>query len=90
MLTARKLLQCKLQDVEMSLRGMLRGFGLKVGKTTRAHVCRTYPGAGCRPSGLEVMAEALLEAACRAAARVQRPGEAGREAGADRTRRPGC
>src|SRR6266571_7492700 len=33
-LTARKLLQSKLQDVEMSLRGILRGFGLKVGKTT--------------------------------------------------------
>src|SRR6201987_1057773 len=33
-LTARKLLQNKLHDVEMSLRGVLRGFGLKVGKTT--------------------------------------------------------
>ncbi len=35
-LTARKLVQTKLRDVEMSLRGVLRGFGLKVGKTTRA------------------------------------------------------
>src|SRR5918996_676627 len=34
MLTARKLGQSKLQDVENSLRGILRGFGLKVGKTT--------------------------------------------------------
>jgi transposase len=33
-LTARKLVQSKLRDVEMSLRGTLRGFGLKVGKTT--------------------------------------------------------
>lgn len=33
-LTARKLVQAKLHDVEMSLRGVLRGFGLKVGKTT--------------------------------------------------------
>src|SRR5947199_4239286 len=33
-LTARKLLQSKLQDIENSLRGILRGFGLKVGKTT--------------------------------------------------------
>ena len=32
--TARKLVQLKLQDVENSLRGILRGFGLKVGKTT--------------------------------------------------------
>jgi transposase len=35
LLTARKLIQSKLHDVEMSLRGILRGFGLKVGKTTR-------------------------------------------------------
>ena len=33
-LTARKLVQLKLRDVENSLRGILRGFGLKVGKTT--------------------------------------------------------
>src|SRR5205814_10655599 len=34
LLTARKLVQSKLIDVEMSLRRILRGFGLKVGKTT--------------------------------------------------------
>ena len=34
LLTARKLIQCKLRDIEMSLRGLLRGFGLKVGATT--------------------------------------------------------
>src|SRR5215203_6729898 len=34
LLTTRKLLQAKRQDVEMSLRGVLRGFGLKVGPTT--------------------------------------------------------
>jgi transposase len=33
-LTARKLLQGKRHDVEMSLRGILRGLGLKVGPTT--------------------------------------------------------
>jgi transposase len=33
-LTARKLVQSKLFDIEMSLRGILRGFGLKVGPTT--------------------------------------------------------
>src|SRR5579864_6111013 len=33
-LTARKLVQAKLHDVENSLRGIWRGFGLKVGKTT--------------------------------------------------------
>ena len=35
LLTARKLVQSKLFDIEMSLRGILRGFGLKVGRTTR-------------------------------------------------------
>ena len=34
MLTARKLVQGKRHDMEMSLRGILRGFGLKVGPTT--------------------------------------------------------
>jgi transposase len=60
MLTARKLVQSKLRDVENSLRGILRGFGLKVGKTT----ARTFPGrirelvAG-QPN-LETIAQALL------------------------------
>jgi transposase len=40
MLTARKLVQSKLRDVENSLRGILRGFGLKVGRTTS----RTFAG----------------------------------------------
>jgi len=62
MLTARKLIQAKLHDVEMSLRGILRGFGLKVGETTE----RTFAGrikelvAG--HPGLEIVAQALLEA----------------------------
>ena len=34
LLTARKLVQSRLYDVEMSLRGILRGSGLKVGRTT--------------------------------------------------------
>ena len=33
-LTARKLVQSKLFDIENSVRGILRGFGLKVGHTT--------------------------------------------------------
>jgi len=58
-LTARKLVQSKLRDVENSLRGM-RGFGLKVGKTTG----RTFAGrigelvAG--HANLETVAQALL------------------------------
>lgn len=35
LLTARKLLVSKLIDIEMSVRGILRGFGLKVGPTTK-------------------------------------------------------
>jgi transposase len=35
LLTARKLVQSKHHDTEMSLRGILRGFGLKVGKTSQ-------------------------------------------------------
>ena len=62
LLTARKLLQTKNHDVEMSLRGVLRGFGLKVGPTTP----RTFAGrirelvAG--HTTLSTVAEALLEA----------------------------
>ncbi len=40
LLSARKLVQAKLHDMEMSLRGILRGFGLKIGATTP----RTFEG----------------------------------------------
>jgi transposase len=35
LLTARRLLLDKLRDVELSVRGILRGFGLKLGKVTQ-------------------------------------------------------
>jgi transposase len=35
LLTARKLIQCKLLDIESGIRGVLRGFGLKVGAISR-------------------------------------------------------
>src|SRR6266851_8328852 len=60
MLTARKLIQSKLLDIENSLRGILRGFGLKVGKTTdRSFAGRIRELAAGHPS-LETVAEALL------------------------------
>jgi transposase len=60
LLTARKLAQSKLYDVEMSLRGILRGFGLKVGPTTsRSFAARINHLAAGHPS-LEMVAEALL------------------------------
>ncbi|MBK1671605.1 IS110 family transposase, partial [Rhodovibrio sodomensis] len=34
LLTARRQVQTKRHDIEMSIRGILRGFGLKVGRTT--------------------------------------------------------
>jgi transposase len=59
-LTARKLVQSKLQDVENSLRGILRGFGLKVGKTTdKSFAGRIRELVQGQPS-LEVVGEALL------------------------------
>jgi transposase len=59
-LTARKLVQSKLRDVENSLRGILRGFGLKVGKTTeRSFAGRIRELVTNHPS-LASIAEALL------------------------------
>jgi transposase len=59
-LTARKLTQSKLRDVENSLRGILRGFGLKVGKTTpREFAGRIQELVEGHPR-LELIAQALL------------------------------
>jgi transposase len=62
LLTARKLLQTKNHDVEMSLREVLRGFGLKVGPTTP----RTFAGRirelVAKHATLSTIAEALLVA----------------------------
>ena len=59
-LTARKLVQSKLQDIENGLRGILRGFGLKVGKTTdRSFAGRIQELVADHPS-LETVADALL------------------------------
>jgi transposase len=62
LLTARKLVQSKLRDIEASLRGTLRGFGLKVGATTsRRFAARIKELVAGHPT-LEVVAEALLAA----------------------------
>jgi transposase len=59
-LTARKLVQTKRLDVENSLRGILRGFGLKVGKTTdRGFAGRIRELVKGHPN-LEAIAEALI------------------------------
>src|SRR5215208_4974619 len=62
LLTARKLLQTKHLDVEMSLRGVLRGFGLKVGPTTpRSFAARIRELVEGHPT-LTAVADALLAA----------------------------
>src|SRR3954464_2195581 len=62
LLTIRKLLQAKRHDVEMSLRGVPRGFGLKVGPTTP----KTFEGRVrdlvAHHDTLRTIAEALLKA----------------------------
>ena len=61
-LTARKLVQGKRHDLEMSLRGILRGFGLKVGPTTprffERRICELVDGH----TTLAAVADALLTA----------------------------
>jgi transposase len=60
MLTSRKLVQSKLLDVQNHLRGILRGFGLKVGKVSDRHFApRVRELVEGHPS-LEKIAEALL------------------------------
>ena len=62
LLTARKLLQTKRLDVEMSLRGVLRGFGLKVGPTTARSFAARVRELVEGHTTLTVVAEALLAA----------------------------
>jgi transposase len=60
LLTARKLVQSKLRDVENSLRGMLRGFGLKVGRTTPKRFAGRIQELVAGHPSLEMIAGALL------------------------------
>src|SRR5882672_9829938 len=58
-LTARKLMQSKLRDVENHLRGILRGFGLKVGKTTAKSFTGRIRELVTGHGNLELIAQAL-------------------------------
>jgi transposase len=60
LLTARKLVQSKLRDVENSLRGILRGFGLKVGKTTEREFAGRIEELVAGHPHLQTIAKALL------------------------------
>jgi transposase len=59
-LTARKLVQSKLRDIENSLRGILRGFGLKVGKTTELGFAGRIRELVANHASLQMTVEALL------------------------------
>jgi transposase len=61
-LQARRLMKDKLHDVELSLRGLLRNFGLKVGKVSaKAYAARVRALAADHPV-LEAVVEAMLQA----------------------------
>ncbi len=60
LLTARKLVQAKLHDVAMSLRGILRGFGLKLGPVTPAGFARRIRELTEHHPALSAIAKALL------------------------------
>jgi transposase len=62
LLTARKLVQSKLYDMEMCLRGILRGFGLKVGPTTSKRFGRRIEERVVGHPTLEIVSKALLSA----------------------------
>ena len=69
LLTARKLLVAKLRDVESSLRGILRGFGLKVGAVSKGKFEARIRELVAGQAMLERIAEPLLRA--RAALRAE-------------------
>jgi len=62
LLAARKVLQCKWHDLEMSLRGLLRGYGLKVGETNRKTFEPRVRELTAGVTGLAEVTEALLKA----------------------------
>jgi transposase len=62
LLTARRLLQSKLHDIEMSLRGILRNFGLKIGHTTMRGFDRRIGELVTGQATLQTIADAILKA----------------------------
>jgi transposase len=62
LLVARKQLQAKMRDVELSLRGLLRGFGLKVGEIGKGQFAPRVRSLVVGHTMLERIAEAMLQA----------------------------
>lgn len=67
LLTARKQLQAKLQDIESSIRGILRGFGLKVGTISKAG----FEARACELAAGHPMLEQIIGAMLKARAGVR-------------------
>lgn len=62
LLVARKLLQAKLLDVELSIRGILRGFGLKMGEVSKARFVARVRELVVGQAMLERVIEPMLRA----------------------------
>ena len=62
LLVGRKLLQAKLHDVELSIRGILRGFGLKVGKVSKGQFAARVQELIAGQTMLETVIGAMLTA----------------------------
>jgi transposase len=86
LLVGRKLLQAKLRDVELSIRGILRGFSLKVGEVSKGGFAARIRELAAGHEMLETVTGAMLAGARGAAGGVRAPAPA--HAG-DRARRRG-
>jgi transposase len=62
LLVARKLLQTKLLDVEFSIRGILRGFGLKMGEVSKGRFVARVRELAAGHAMLERITEPMLRA----------------------------
>ncbi len=62
LLVARKLLQTKLLDVEFSVRGILRGFGLKMGEVSKRRFAARVRELVAGHAMLERITEPMLRA----------------------------
>src|ERR671926_208682 len=62
LLVGRKLLQAKLLDVELSIRGLLRGFGLKLGEVSRGRFAARVRELAAGQPTLERVIEPMLRA----------------------------
>ena len=62
LLAGRKLLQAKLRDVELSIRGILRGFGLKVGEVSKGRFAARIGELIAGHEMLEAVTGAMLQA----------------------------